>query len=99
MQLTSKDLHNYKAKIKPKGDEAKQLHDELKKIEKDHPNSVKTRVNANNELECIFIQTKFMRNWYIEYHDVHLSLKISIDLQIYAHVRIFVCAHTYVFLE
>jgi len=61
LKITSKDLHNYKAKNKPIGDQAQQLYDELEKIKNNHPNSiVKVRVNENNDVQCIFIQTKFL---------------------------------------
>ena len=35
------------------------------------PDSVKIRLNEKNEVECIFIQTKFMKKWFIDFHEVH----------------------------
>ena len=39
-------------------------------------------MNKNEELECIFIQTDFMKKWYLDFADVHhvdSTFKVNIE--------------------
>jgi hypothetical protein len=61
--LFPKDIHNFKQSqnINKDKTQADQLWEEIQKMHETDNQSVKIKVNANNELECIFIQTSFMR--------------------------------------
>lgn len=65
LNLEAKDLHNYIASQNPNknASEADILWEELKNANIKDSNSIKLKISVNNDLECIFIQTKFMRNW------------------------------------
>ena len=44
--------------------------------------SVKIKVNERNELECIFIQTSFMRQWYIDFGDIrHIDSTFKVNVE------------------
>ncbi len=61
-----KDLHNFKRKLDP----LSQLKDQSTILYQEDLDSVKLRVNDTNEIECIFIQIRFMRQWFINPHEV-----------------------------
>ncbi len=60
------------------------------KIKADHPNNtveVLTKINVvtnENDLQCIFVQTDRMKNWYQQYSEVLLSqFFVNVQLLIY----------------
>jgi len=65
LNLEPKDIHNFIASQNPNkaATQAEILWEELRKANIKDSNSIKLKINTNNELECIFIQTNFMRNW------------------------------------
>lgn len=66
--LMPKDIHNFRQSqnVNKNKSQADQLWEEIQKLHETDSQSVKLRVNHKNELECIFIQTNFMRQWYID---------------------------------
>ena len=82
--LLPKDIHNFKKSqnINKHKSQADQLWDEIQKMHETDSQSVKIRLNHNNELECIFIQTSFMRQWYIDFGDIHhidSTFKVNVE--------------------
>ena len=78
--LSSQDIVNLR-KSKIKKSQAEQLWDELQNLLDSDQNSVKILKNAKEELECIFIQTSFMRQWFVKYPSVHHINKLFITKQ------------------
>ena len=72
--MSAQDLLNYKLKNKKTTSQTEQLWEEIKLLLQSDPNSVKIYKNSKNEVECIFIQTSFMRKMYKDHPEIqHLD--------------------------
>ena len=56
---------------KPKYSQADQTWEEIKLLLQRDPNCVKKLKNENDEIECIFIQTFSMKDWYLMHPEIH----------------------------
>ena len=46
------------------------------------PSCVKLLKNSKGELECIFIQTSYMRKWFLDFHEIHnidSTFKVNVE--------------------
>ena len=92
VQVTARDLSNIKQKFEktsnPIRDQGVMVQQVLDKIIADHPNNtveVFTKRNVmtdDNDLQCIYIQTDRMKNWYHQYPEIlHIDSTFSINLE------------------
>jgi hypothetical protein len=92
VQVTTRDLSNIKQKFErtsnPIRDQGVMVQQVLDKIIADHPNNtveVFTKRNVmtdDNDLQCIYIQTDRMKNWYHQYPEIlHIDSTFSINLE------------------
>ena len=92
VQVTTRDLLNIKQKFErtsnPIRDQGVMVQQVLDKIIADHPNNtveVFTKRNVmtdDNDLQCIYIQTDRMKNWYHQYPEIlHIDSTFSINLE------------------
>ncbi len=80
--LSTQDLFNHKLSQKPNTTQAQQLWEEIQLILQENPNSVKLYKNLNDEIECIFIQTSFMREMYLKHPEIHhidSTFKVNVE--------------------
>ena len=80
--LSRQDIANLKKSKQSKATQSEQLWEELESLIKSDPNSVRILKNVNNELECVFIQLSFMRQWFVKYPQIHhidSTFKVNIE--------------------
>ena len=80
--LSTQDIFNHKLSQKPNTTHAQQLWEEIQLILQENPNSVKLSKNINDEIECIFIQTSFMREMYLKHPEIHhidSTFKVNVE--------------------
>jgi hypothetical protein len=70
--MSAQDLQNYKNKKSTS--QTEQRWEEIKLLLQSDPNRVKIYKKSINEVECIFIQTSFMRKMYKD-HPISFSIK------------------------
>ena len=77
-EVSIKDLHNLKEKLFNKPSKHLTETERLLNFIQEYTNgknvTIKTKMNENNELECLFVQTDYMRDWYHNYgHLTHID--------------------------
>jgi len=71
INASAKDINNLRQSTKPIINQTDQTWQEIQLLLQREPNSVKIFKNAEEEVECIFIQTSFMKDWYIKHPEIH----------------------------
>ena len=80
--LSRQDIANLRKSKQSNEPQAEQLWEEIQVLLQSDPSSVRILKNANNELECVFIQLSFMREWFIKYPQIHhidSTFKVNIE--------------------
>ena len=83
--LTTKDIANFKQSIigpSSTKEQADLVWAEIQKIIDTEPESVRIRKNGKGELECLYIQTSYMRKWFTDFNTVlHIDSTFKVNLE------------------
>ncbi|CAF2786046.1 unnamed protein product [Rotaria sp. Silwood2] len=96
INLTRKDVNNFKQKIKfnliGNQSDPELLHtwiDEILNENSSNSIKIKIKINENGTLECLYIQTVHMKEWFDKYSNIlHIDSTLKINIENY---QLFIC--------